>query len=86
MNSIAIGRLLRANTTGCVIGCRVTQANIPAFGDLLRIPLNGGSQVYGLVYDIHIDDDGLVRQLVTARGLRRRSLKTTASIAMYRWK
>ena len=23
-------------------------------------------QVYGLIYDIHIDDDGLVRQLVTA--------------------
>jgi hypothetical protein len=66
MNSIAIGRLLRANTTGCVIGCRVTQANIPAFGDLLRIPLAGGSQIYGLVHDIHIDDDGLVRQLVTA--------------------
>jgi hypothetical protein len=22
--------------------------------------------VYGLIYDIHIDDDGLVRQLVTA--------------------
>jgi hypothetical protein len=26
-------------------------------------------QVYGLIYDIHIDDDGLVRQLVTADGV-----------------
>ena len=70
MNAIAIGRLLRANTTGCVIGCRVTQANTPAFGEMVRIPLNDGSQVYGLVHEIHIDDDGLVRQLVTARSLR----------------
>jgi hypothetical protein len=28
--------------------------------------LGGGYQVYGLIYDIHIDDDGIVRQLVTA--------------------
>jgi hypothetical protein len=28
--------------------------------------LGDGYQVYGLIYDIRIDDDGLVRQLVTA--------------------
>ena len=28
--------------------------------------LDGDYQVYGLIHDIHIDDDGLVRQLVTA--------------------
>lgn len=66
MNTIEIGRLLRAGTTGCVIGCRVTQLSVPAFGGLVRIPLEDGSQVYGLIHDIHIDDDGLVRQLVTS--------------------
>lgn len=66
MNAIAIGRLLRANTIGCVIGCRVTQANSPVFGEMVRIPLNDGIQIYGLVHEINIDDDGLVRQLVTA--------------------
>jgi hypothetical protein len=66
MNTIEIGRLLRAGTTGCVIGCRVTQIDTPAFGGLVRIPLADGSQTYGLIHDIHIDDDGLVRQLVTA--------------------
>ncbi len=66
MNAIEIGRLLRAGTTGCVIGCRVTQLSVPAFGGMVRIPLEDGSQVYGLIHDIHIDDDGLVRQLVTA--------------------
>jgi hypothetical protein len=63
---IEIGRLLRAGTTGFVAGCRVNQLEAPAFGALIRAPLSDSYQVYGLIHDIHIDDDGLVRQLVTA--------------------
>lgn len=66
MNAIEIGRLLRSGTTGFVVGCRVSQLNSPGFGALVRVPLEDGYQVYGLIYDIHIDDDGLVRQLITA--------------------
>lgn len=66
MTQIEIGRLLRAGTTGFTAGCSVTQFEAPAFGALVRAPLGGHYQVYGLIYDIHIDDDGLVRQLVTA--------------------
>ncbi len=66
MTEIEIGRLLRASTTACVVGCRVSQANAPEFGGLVRIPLDGDYAIYGLIYDIHIEDDGLVRQLVTA--------------------
>src|SRR5512134_2990975 len=66
MNQIEIGRLLRAGTTGFVAGCRVSQWDAPALGALVRAPISNGYQVYGLIYDIHIDDDGLVRQLVTA--------------------
>jgi hypothetical protein len=69
MSTIEIGRLLRSSTTGCVVGCRVSQLTAPAFGGLVRIPLDERYQVYGLIYDIHIDDDGLVRQLVTAEGV-----------------
>lgn len=65
MSAIEIGRLLRAGTTGCIIGCRVSQLETPVFGGLVRIPMDAGYQVYGLIHDIHIDDDGLVRQLVT---------------------
>ncbi len=61
-----IGRLLRAAVNGFVVGCRASQLDAPAFGALVRVPLDGGYQIYGLIYDIHIDDDGLVRQLVTA--------------------
>ena len=65
-DSIEIGRLLRGSTAGCIVGCKVSQIGLPAFGGLVRIPLTEQNQVYGLIYDIHIDDDGLVRQLITA--------------------
>ncbi len=66
---IEIGRLLRANTSQFVVGCRVSEAERPAFGNLVRVDLNGGIGVYGLIWDIRIDDDGIVRQLVTANNV-----------------
>ncbi|MBN2387094.1 MAG: hypothetical protein JXB85_08740 [Anaerolineales bacterium] len=64
--SLQIGHLLRASTTGFVAGCSVSQLKAPSFGALVRAPLDDDYQIYGLIYDIHITDDGLVRQLVTA--------------------
>lgn len=75
MSSIEIGRLLRAGTTGFIAGCSVSQFETPAFGALVRAPLGNGYQVYGLIYDIHIDDDGLVRQLVTAENVSAEVMK-----------
>ncbi len=66
MTAIEIGRLLRAGTTGFVVGCRVSQLDAPTFGGLVRAPLGNDQQVYGVIHDIHIDEDGIVRQLVTA--------------------
>ena len=64
MSDISAGRLLRSNTRGCVVGCHVSQ-QIPSFGSLVYIPTETG-RIYGLIHDIHIDDDGLVRQLAAA--------------------
>ncbi len=64
--AMQIARLLRAGTAGFVAGCRVNQLDAPTFGALVRAPLDGSHQVFGLIHDIRIDDDGLVRQLVTA--------------------
>jgi hypothetical protein len=75
MTQIEIGRLLRAGTTGFIAGCSVSQFEAPAFGALVRAPLGDGYQVYGLIYDIHIDDDGLVRQLVTAENVSAEVMK-----------
>jgi hypothetical protein len=69
MEKIAIGRLLRSSITGCVVGCNLSQANTPAFGQMVLIPLDSKTSIYGLVYDIHVDDDGLVRQLVTSSNI-----------------
>jgi hypothetical protein len=69
MTAIEIGRLLRAGTSGFVVGCRVSELDEPSFGALVTVPLRDNYQIYGLVHDIHIDDDGLVRQLATADGI-----------------
>lgn len=70
-HAIEIGRLLRAGTTGFVVGCRVAQFESEnlAFGALVKAPVSPGYEIYGLIHDIRIDDDGLVRQLVTADGI-----------------
>ncbi len=66
---LEIGRMLRAGTAGFVFGCRVSQRDAPTFGALVRVPQEGDYEIYGLIHDIHIDDDGLVRQLVTSEGV-----------------
>lgn len=66
MKPFQIGYLLRSGTTGFVAGCSVSQLATPTLGALISAPLSFGYRVYGLIHDIHIDDDGLVRQLVTA--------------------
>ncbi|MDY6847148.1 MAG: hypothetical protein SVP52_08445 [Chloroflexota bacterium] len=75
MSEIEIGRLLRSGTTGFVVGCKVNQLNAPSFGAMVRVPLEAQYQVYGVIYDIHIEDDGLVRQLITAQDVPEEVLK-----------
>ncbi len=68
MTDKIMGHLLRSDTAGCVFGCRVAEVDAPVFGGMVRIPIEAETpyQIYGLIYDISIEDDGLVRQLVTA--------------------
>jgi hypothetical protein len=66
MNENQIGYLLRASTSGGIAGCRVAALKQPQLGGMVRLPQTDGLQIFGLIYDMHIDDDGLVRQLVTA--------------------
>jgi hypothetical protein len=63
---LEIGRLLRAGTLGFVAGSRVSQLESPSFGALVRVPLGENYAIYGLIHDLRIDDDGLVRQLAAA--------------------
>jgi hypothetical protein len=64
--ALEVGRVLGAGTNAFVVGCRINQLETPTFGALVRAPVEAGYQVFGLIHDIRIQDDGLVRQLVTA--------------------
>ena len=71
LESVAtIGRLLRSSTTGYVFGCSVPEPDVPRFGDFVKAPAQRGrTNVIGLIYDIVIEDDPFVRQMVATRDL-----------------
>ena len=64
-----IGRLLRAGISGFVAGTKVLVRDAPRFGAMVRVSIGESKQIFGLIYDIHIDDDGLMRQLVTSENV-----------------
>ena len=75
MKTAQIGYLLRSCTSSFVVGCSVTQLDMPALGALVRVPLEDRCSVYGLIHDIHIEDDGLIRQLVTTGDVSREVMR-----------
>jgi hypothetical protein len=64
------GRVLRSSTTDFTIGCHqviAEQSHVaPAFGALVKAHNPGGGVTYGLVYNVTVEDDPFVRQLVAA--------------------
>jgi len=65
--SLRVGRVLRAGTRGFVIGCAVMQPDIPAFGSFVWAEgVTSGSAIYGLIYDVSVEDDPFVRRFVGA--------------------
>ncbi len=63
--NIPIGKLLRAENSNFVAGCRVRELDTPALGALVKVRLEDHSEIYGLITNILINDDSLVRQLVS---------------------
>ena len=66
---IAIGRLLSSSVSAFVAGCRVHEEEIPEFGTLVKVGLGDKLTIYGIIFDISIVDDGVVRQLATAENV-----------------
>jgi len=67
---MTLGRLLRSSTTGYVFGCSVPEPGVPRFGDFVKAPAQRGqAEVIGLIYDIVIQDDPFVRQMVATPDL-----------------
>jgi hypothetical protein len=65
--AIPVGRVLRANVSSYVLGCRALTEQLPPFGSLVRTDAVEPS--LGLVFDIAMSDDPLVRQLTVVEGL-----------------
>lgn len=65
-----VGRVLRSTTGSFTVGCRQLIAAqdqlVPQFGALVRTGTGASSLVYGLIYNVTIEDDAFVRQLVAA--------------------
>jgi len=65
--NLQVGRVLRASTRGFAIGCVVMQPEIPSFGAFVRAEGQAsGDAIYGLIYDVSVEDDPFVRQFIGA--------------------
>ena len=68
--SYFIGRMLSANSRECVVSSLTPQNEIPAFGSMLRIPMGDGhTEIYGVVTDITLEEDGFLRQIASSAGI-----------------
>jgi hypothetical protein len=66
-NKLKVGRVLRASTQGFVVGCGVMQPDTPRFGSLVRAEgATPGSAIYGLIYNVSLEDDLFVRHFIGA--------------------
>ena len=67
---IIVGRVLRSSTTSFTVGCRQLiseqDQRVPEFGALVRAEGKDGAVIYGLIFNVTIEDDAFVRQLVAA--------------------
>lgn len=61
---LSVGRVLRASVSSYVVGCRARTELLPPFGSLVRT--GGPEYSLGLVFDIALSDDPLVRQLTVS--------------------
>lgn len=63
-----IAYVLRANTQGFSAGAQVSQLEYPAFGRLVKVQTSiaEAEVMYGILYDINVEDDPIVRQLILA--------------------
>lgn len=61
------GRVLRANTRTYVFGTRVPKEDVPVFGAFVKTRIeHKKATVFGLIYDIAVEDDSMTRMLSVA--------------------
>jgi hypothetical protein len=60
-----LGRILRSTSTTFTFGRTLNAGPLPPFGHLVATNA-GGTKIYGLVYEVVVEDDPFVRQVVAA--------------------
>ena len=63
---LEVGRVIRSSTTRFAAGCQVLRPEVPVFGALVKARTQGDDEVFGLIYDVRIEDDPFVRQMAAA--------------------
>jgi hypothetical protein len=64
--TIPVAWVLRSSTTGFAVGCRVLEPEMPQFGDFVKVPVSETLMIIGVIYDVRVNDDPSVRQLILA--------------------
>lgn len=64
--SLPVGRVLSSSTASFSIGTKTLAAEVPRFGGFVKVDAPDGSEVIGLIYDVLIEDDPFVRQMIGA--------------------
>jgi hypothetical protein len=68
--SLIVGRVLRSSTASFTVGCSrlISEQDqlTPEFGGLVKAESARGELIYGFIYNVTIEDDAFVRQLVAA--------------------
>ncbi|HSJ58092.1 MAG TPA: hypothetical protein VLC95_12985 [Anaerolineae bacterium] len=65
MAELTVGRIVRSSTQRFAVGCRVLQPEVPTFGALVWVNAFDIG-IYGLIYDVRMEDDPYVRQVAIA--------------------
>ena len=65
-HSLPVGRVLSSSTASFTIGTKTLAAEVPRFGGFVKVLASDGSEIIGLIYDVLIEDDPFVRQLIGA--------------------
>ena len=63
--------VLSTTMTRFTVGCRALLPHVPQFGDLVKVETAAEVAIFGLIYDVSVQDDLVVRQLILVDNLTR---------------
>jgi len=58
-----VGKVINAGNARFAVGCRLLRSQVPTFGALVKAEAENGITVLGLIRDVQLLDDPLVRQV-----------------------